>query len=172
MTVIVLGVAIAAAAYFFYFRDDDSSNDNADTSGVTVAGVAISNEIDSNGLPVNPRLALPAGTRAVRATVRLTGATAGMKITGTWFQLGTARAGAEGSEVSSSDVTLTEDQVNSEGASRVSFSLGTSGPSLPADAWLLRVYVNGELIKTSGFVIGGTASTSTTPPAASPVPGR
>jgi len=88
-----------------------------------------------------------------------------MNVTGTWYQLGTANAGAEGAEVSSSDVTLTPDQVNAEGASRVAFSLGTSGPQLPSDAWLLRIYVNGELVKTSGFVIGGSGAAGATTPA-------
>ena len=123
-------VAVAAAAYFFWIREDDDEG-SGDAEGVAVAGVAISNEIDSNGLPVNPRIALPAGTRAVRATIRLTGAETGMKVEGTWFQLGTARSGAEGAEVSTSEVVLTDDQISSDGTSRVSFSLGTRTVLIP-----------------------------------------
>src|SRR5688572_21914294 len=113
--VVVLAVVIAAAAYFVWVREDDDGE--GDANAVGVAGVLISNEIDANGQPVNPRTALPAGTRAVRASVRLTNAVSGMKVTGTWYQLGTSNAGAEGAEVSSSEVTLSPDQVSAEGAS-------------------------------------------------------
>ena len=79
--VIVLAVVVAAAAYIFWINDDDGGT----ATGVQVTAVLISNEIDAGGQPVNPRLALPAGSRAVRASVRLTGATVGTKVTGTWF---------------------------------------------------------------------------------------
>lgn len=157
----VLGVAVvaataAAAAYIFWFSEKDSSPNaapNLSSTTARVTAVAISNEIDSNGLPVNPRLVLPAGSRAVRATVALTGVKVGMKVRGVWYQLGTASAGAEGAEISSSEITLTQEQVLPDATAALSFSLGTNGPPLPADAWLLRIFVDGVLVKTSAFII-------------------
>jgi len=165
--VIILGGITAAAAYFFWIAEDDDE-DGGNATGVTVTSVIFSNEIDANGLPANPRIAMPAGTRAVRASVRMTGVTAGMTVEGKWFQLGPSSGGAEGAEVSASEVVLAPDAINENGASRVSFSLGTNGPELPTDTWLLRVYVNGDLVKTSGFVIATNNGSVATSPAASP----
>ncbi len=152
---IVVVAVFVASAYVFWFKDDSNGDaqPRGDAGSARVTAVAISNEIDSNGLPVNPRIVLPPDIRAVRATVQLSGVRVGMVVKGTWFQLGTSNAGAEGSAVSSSESVLTQQQVLPDGTTALSFSLGTSGPPLPADAWLLRVYVNGTLVKTSGFVI-------------------
>lgn len=157
---LVMVVAVlVASAYVFWFREDDGAGESkvqarGNASSVRVVSVAISNEIDANGLPVNPRLVLPADIRAVRATIQLAGIEQGMVVKGTWFQLGTSNAGAEGSPVSSSQVVLGPEQVRPDGTGALSFSLGTSGPPLPSDAWLLRLYVNDTLVKTSGFFIG------------------
>ena len=162
---IALGLAtviavFAASAYVFWFRDDDGNKSapDPDAGSARVMRVDISNEIDSNGLPVNPRLVFPAETKAIRATVLLSGIEIGMLVKGTWFQLGSSNAGAEGAEISSSQVSLTSEQVLQDGTGALSFSLGTSGPALPSDTWLLRIYINGKLIKTSGFVIGGAGA--------------
>ncbi|MGE0687874.1 MAG: hypothetical protein AB7P33_14105 [Dehalococcoidia bacterium] len=177
LAVVVLGVAVAAAAYFFWIKDDDEGGSNGGAvSSVQVSSVLFSNEIDSDGNPVNTRIALPAGSRAVRASVRLLNVQPGMTIEGKWFQLGPTDAGAEGIEISTSKVVLNADTISSSDVSRVQFSLGTNGPPLPEDAWLLRVYVNGQLVKTAGFVIGGStprnSTTTTPPPATSPTPAR
>jgi hypothetical protein len=169
--VVGLVAAIAAGAYIFWIDSDDDDTASAGAGGVpgiTVNQVLISNEIDANGLPINPRLVFPAGSRAIRATVRLTGVKVGQTIEGTWFQLGTAQSGAEGVEVSSSETKLTAEQISEQGQTRVAFSVGTSSASLPSDAWLLRIYVDGVLVKTSGFVIGGTGTAGSAPPSAVP----
>ncbi len=56
--------------------------------------------------------------------------------------------------MSTSQINLTAEQVRADGTAALSFSLGTNGPALPSDAWLLRIYVNDTLVKTSAFVIG------------------
>jgi hypothetical protein len=182
LCVIAIAVVAAAAAYIFWIDDDDDGSGSADVSGIVVSSVLFSNEVDSNGQPVNPKLSIPSGSRAVRASVRLQGVSAGMTVEGRWFQLGPAQGGAEGAEISTSNVVLDSDSVNANGASRVSFSLGTNGPALPDDSWLLRVYVDGKLVKTAGFVVGttvnvgqggnpgGSTTPGTTPPAPTATP--
>jgi hypothetical protein len=171
--VLILAGIAAAAAYIFWIDDnDDNTASAADVSAIQVSSVIFSNEVDSNGNPVNPKLSIPSGSRAVRASVRLQGVKPGMNVEGRWYQLGPAQAGAEGIEVSKSNTVLTTETVNESGASRVAFSLGSSSAALPDDAWLLRVYVDGKLVKTAGFVVGTVLSTGggTTTPATSPTP--
>jgi LysM repeat protein len=144
---------------------DDESAGNA-----RVISVQMSNEVGADGVPVNPRNAFAPPTREIRAAVRLESVETGMRVSGKWFQLGTASAGAEGAEVSGSEVTLDSTTVSEQGNSRIFFSLSTNGPSLPADSWLLRVYINDQIVKTSGFVISPLVSAEGTgtngPPAA------
>jgi nucleoid-associated protein YgaU len=140
---------------------DDESAGNA-----RVISVQMSNEVGADGVPVNPRNAFAPPTREIRAAVRLESVETGMRVSGKWFQLGTASAGAEGAEVSGSEVTLDSTTVSEQGNSRIFFSLSTNGPSLPADSWLLRVYINDQIVKTSGFVISPLVGADAAPPAA------
>jgi hypothetical protein len=142
-----------------------------------VLSIGFSNQIDDKGIPINLRNVLQAGTRAVRAAIQMQGAKPGMTVQGRWYQLGPAGSAAEGAEISTSEVQLTSDNVNVDtGQAAIFFTLGTSGPALPEDTWLLRVYVNGKLVKTGGFVISSLVGTITAspapaaPPAPTPTP--
>lgn len=104
----------------------------------------------------------------IQANVLVQNATAGLKLTGRWYQLGTPDAGSAGQEVNSSDVTINGDQINDKAETQVQFFLrsGTSGSGFPEDSWLLRIYEGDTLLKTSSFIVTraaqATAPTGTT----------
>jgi hypothetical protein len=146
-------VAIVAAGYYFLIRDDE-----ADASGARVVQVQMSNQVGQNGALVNPGIVFPAGSRQMAASVVLEGVKAGMRVRGTWYQLGVAEAPPEGSEARSSETILNADTISPEGRSRVSFSLAVSSGFSGNSVWLLRVYVNDALASTNGFAISTTAA--------------
>lgn len=142
-------------------------DDNGDGAGnAKVAGIALSTQVDQQGAPVNARNFFAPADNEIRATVALQGVTAGQRVEGRWFQLGTANAGADGQEVSKSEFRLEEGSVQN-GQSIVTFFL-RSPQGFPEDSWLVRVYVDGELIRTSGFIITRAAQNATQQPAAQP----
>jgi hypothetical protein len=146
-------VAIVAGGYYFLIRDDE-----ADASGARVVQVQMSNQVGQNGALVNPGIVFPAGSRQMAASVVLEGVKAGMRVRGTWYQLGVAEAPPEGSEARSSETILNADTISPEGRSRVSFSLAVSSGFSGNSVWLLRVYVNDALASTNGFAISTTAA--------------
>lgn len=97
------------------------------------------------------------GTRIV-AIVQLENATPGMKVTGEWARLATLQPNApgqtpEGILIGNADFTLTEESINPEtsiGSGKLQL---ISTDTLPPDSYLLRVYVDGTLVRTSGFVL-------------------
>ena len=174
--VVVVAVCVAAAVYFLAIKDngnsDNSNGASTSANGVQVTSLLFSNRVDQNGVPINPSNAIAAGTQGVRAAIVLQGVKPGMTVEGRWYQLGPAEAGPEGAEISTSQVDLTADNVDtSTNQASIFFTLGTSGSALPEDAWLLRIYVDGTLVKTGGFVISSlVGSSSGTPTSAPPEP--
>ncbi len=174
-TRLVLGVMTALALTLTasacgLVGDDDDGNGAA---GAKVAGVALSTQVNDQGQPVNARNFFAPSDAEIRATVALQGVTSGQRVEGRWFQLGTANAGAEGQEVSKSEFRLEEGAIQS-GQAVVTFFL-RSPQGFPEDSWLVRVYVDGELIRTSGFIITRAAQTTnqqptTTQPTTVPAP--
>jgi LysM repeat protein len=139
-----------------------------------VTGVLMSSQIGSDGQLVNPTNLFAPGTREVRASVAMEGVETGMKVTGKWYQLGTVNAGAEGFEASGSDITLDASTILEGGRARVFFTLSIGGQGLSAETpWLLRVFVNDDLVNTSGFVVTSRLATGGPQggnPPASPTP--
>jgi len=148
-------------------------NDDGGSGGATVRAVVFSSESNAQGQPVNPRAFFAPNTPQITATVLLENVKQGMRITGAWYQLGTANAGAEGARINASDVTLSSEQT-STGQTTVTFQQRSGGSGFPEDTWLLRIYVNGDLVRTSGFIITRAAQASASPaapgPAAPPAP--
>jgi hypothetical protein len=113
--------------------------------------IVLGSQLTPDGIPVNPRNAFPSNTVQIHAVVLIENAAPGTTITGTWFQLGTPSAGEEGEQVVTSDIILS--QVAAGGRSVVTFTLKRETGPLPKDAWLFRVYANGQLLRTASFVI-------------------
>lgn len=159
---------IAGAALFAggcsLFEDDGGSGD----AGSVKALVLFSSEVGPDGAPINPRNLFPPNVREIRATVVLEDAAVDMKVTGNWYQLGTANAGSEGQRISGSDIVLDSATVQ-EGRASLSFALRPGASGLPEDTWLLRVFVNDDLVKTAGFVVNRTAG-ATAPAQGAPAP--
>jgi LysM repeat protein len=143
------------------------SGDDGSDSSARVTALLFSAAVDTNGIPVNPAIAFPTGTREVFATVRLEGVRSGDSVTARWYQLGTGDAGAEGSEVNDAEVKLSADDLSENGAI-VTFSQRAGASGLPEDAWLIRIYVGDTLVKTSAFVITSALRASAPAPAAAP----
>jgi LysM repeat protein len=160
---VIAVVAIVALGYYFLIRDDE-----ADAAGARVVQVQVSNQVGQNGALVNPGVVFPAGSRQMAASVVLEGVKAGMRVRGTWYQLGVPEAPPEGTEARSSETILNADTISPEGRSRVSFSLTVSSGFSGNSVWLLRVYVNDALASTNGFAIttaAGAPSGGSAPPA-------
>ena len=94
----------------------------------------------------------------VLAIVQLENAKPGMKVTGEWARLGTLHPDAsgqtpEGIIIGNAEFTLVEESINPEtsiGSGKLQL---VSTKKLPPDSYLLRVFVNGTLVRTSGFVL-------------------
>jgi hypothetical protein len=145
---------------------EDESSGNA---GAVEARVLFSTEVGSDGVPVNPRNLFAPNAREIRATVLLEGVEVGMKVTTNWYQLGTgAAAGKEGQLINGSDVVL--DAKSVVGGNRASITSSQRASNFPEDVWLLRVFIDGHLVKTAGFVVNRSAGASAAPSAPAPTP--
>ena len=150
-------VALAALLAFFAsgcgLLSDSNDDGGGGNSGVTVIQAALGNAINEEqqltGLVAR---AFPAETNHIYAVVLLQGVGVGAEVTGRWYQLSVQDAPPEGAFVSEAGVTLVEDNI-SEGVARVALDLGANAGVLPAGDWVLRVSVDGEFIRTMGFVI-------------------
>ena len=161
----VMAAAVMSIACGLFGGGEDTGN----AAAAAVRSIALSSEVDREGQPVNARLLFAPNVPEIRAIVTLTGAEPGMKVTGRFYLLGPANAGAEGQEYSSSEVTL-DSQTAQNGNARVSFVQRSGAQGLPEDAWLLRVFINGELVRTSAFVVSRSAPGGANPAAAGPQP--
>ncbi len=77
----------------------------------------------------------------------------GNQVTGRWFQLSTQDVPPAGAFVSEAGVTLSQDNLTQEGMARVSLDLFSNADALPLGDWVVRIYVNGEFVRTMAFVI-------------------
>ena len=103
--------------------------------------------------PTATRNVVSSTASEIRVQIGLEGVQPGMIVTARWYQLGVADVPPEGQEISSGQVALTAESISSEGESIASFLL-SSGPSgFPRDSWLLRIYVDDELVRTAGLVV-------------------
>jgi hypothetical protein len=97
--------------------------------------------------------AFPAVTNHIYAVLVLRGVHVGQDVVGRWYQLSVADAPPEGALVSEAGVTLVNDYINADGLARVALDLGSNSGPLPPGDWLVRVYVDGDFVRTLGFVI-------------------
>jgi hypothetical protein len=175
---LALGILVAFAAAMSLTAcslvDDSDSGDAGDAK---VIGVALSTQVNAQGQPVNPRNFFSPTDNEIRATVALQGVKAGQTVEGRWYQLGTADAGPDGQEVSTSDFKLESDSIQ-ENTAVVSFFL-RSPQGFPEDSWVMRVFVDGEQLRTAGFIITraaqtgqGTSPAPSTSPTAAPTATR
>lgn len=116
--------------------------------------VQFGTRVGPDGLMEDAATTFPQGTMQVGAVVRLEGVSPGMKVTGTWYQLGVVGAPPEGMEASSSTTILGPESISTENRTRVMFRLTIGGPGFSQlSAWQLRLFVDGQLVATSGFSI-------------------
>jgi hypothetical protein len=155
LTAIAIAVAFLGSACGLLGDDDDNGSGGSTSSGkYTVLQAAIGTEInDQQQLTSQPARAFPENTSQVYAVIVLQGLEVGDEVTGRWYQLSTQDAPPEGSFVSEAGVTMTQENVTADGAGRVALNLGSDTGALPAGDWVVRVYVNGEFVRTMGFVI-------------------
>lgn len=146
----------------------ESDGNSGDAGDAKVAGLALSTQVNAEGQPVNARNFFAPTDTEIRATVVMDGVEAGQNVEGRWYQLGTADAGADGQEISKSDFDLDAGSIQN-GQTVVTFFLRSS-QGFPEDSWLLRVFVDGEQIRTSGFIITRAAQAPSAPPASNPSP--
>lgn len=166
---VVLMVFITLAVPLVLSCSIIGGNDDGGGSAARVVQVQLSNQVGQNGALINPGNVFPAGSRQMAASVILEGARSGMRVRGTWYQLGVAEAPPEGSEARTSETVLNADTISPEGRSRVSFSLAVGGNGFSGNSvWLLRVYINDKLASTNGFAIAAAAGQQ--PPAGAAPP--
>jgi hypothetical protein len=149
--------------------DDDFDGDVA---------VGLTDTIGANGAFTIRNVFAP-NVREVLAIVQIENAKSGTEIKGEWLQLATLQPRAanqtpEGIKVSEAGFKLEQSAINAEsGRGGGTLRLVPNAP-LPEDTYLLRVYVNGELAKTVGFVVSRQAALldqpGAQPPAAPPGP--
>jgi LysM repeat protein len=144
--------------------------DKGNADGASVRGVVFSAGTNAQGQAVTSSYFAP-NTPQITATVVMENAKPGMKVKAAWYQLGVANAGPDGAKINESEVTLTSDVIQ-DGRATPSFIQRQGGSGFPEDTWLLRVYVNDELVRTSGFIITRAAQVAASPqaPAAPPAP--
>jgi hypothetical protein len=121
----------------------------------------------------------PPNVPEVLAIIQVENADSGMEVTGAWYQLATIqqRAGnqtPEGIKVSEAGFTLGADSIDpASNRGGGTLRLRPNAP-LPEDSYLLRIYIDGKLAKTAGFVVSRAATTEappvTQPPAAAQPP--
>ncbi len=143
--------------------------DDGDAGGATAESVVFGTELG----PATAEHIIPAGAEEIRVQLVLNGVEAGMKITVRWFRLGDADVPSEGGEVGSDDIILSPEDVLVDGTA-VNFVLASGPSGFAEDAWLLRIYVNGGLVRTTAFVVSGSlnaAAAATAQPTAVFTPG-
>ncbi len=156
LLLLILGIALSGCS-------DEPTNEETSFSGniqepysgkVTVALTSD----ESAGERIKLRNIFPNTETSVLAVVRIENATPGMKVTGEWMRLGTLQPNApdqtpEGILIGNADFTLLEESINPEtsvGSGKLQL---ISTKKLPPDSYLLRVYLDGTLVRTSGFVL-------------------
>ena len=121
----------------------------------------------------SPARAFPSGTSRVYAQIVLEGVRPGDEVTGRWFQLSVRDALPDGNLVTEAGVSLTESDFSPDGLSQVTFDVGRGTSPLPDGDWVLRIYINGEFVRTMGFVITPLLADGTgQPQTAEPTPAQ
>ncbi|OOZ42897.1 hypothetical protein [Solemya elarraichensis gill symbiont] len=153
---LILGIALSGCS-------DDPANIEAPYAGdiqnpyTGKVSVALTSGQSSSDR-IKLRNIFPNKETRIIAIVQLENATPGMKVTGEWARLGTLQPNApgqtpEGILIGKADFTLMEDSINPEtsiGSGKLQL---TSTDTLPPDSYLLRVFIDGTLVRTSGFVL-------------------
>jgi hypothetical protein len=154
LPMVMLPLALALSGCGLFGGDD---GDSVYTGPITVE---ISDNIPQTGT-FTRKSVYPPEVREVVALVRVDNARAGMKITSRWYQLGTlqnlANLGPHGFLVTETEYVLKAGDIGGErktGETRV--RLIPNAP-LPEDAYVLRVYIDGKLARTVGFIIRRTS---------------
>jgi hypothetical protein len=155
-------IAVASIGCGIFDEDDDEA------SNVRVRSAALGSVVNDQGQIVTPTLAFAISVPQINAVLVLEGVSAGDRVVGRWYQLGVADAGAEGKEINSATITLSEAQIQ-EGLARVTFTQ-RSGGQFPVDAWVFRIFVNGKLVRTMGFVTLQAQSGTQTQPSGQQTP--
>jgi hypothetical protein len=161
---VVAAALIALASIGCGIFDDD------DASDVRVRSAALGRDVNDQGQIVTPAIAFATNIPQINAVLILEGVSPGTTVVGRWYQLGVADVGAEGKEINSATITLSEGQVQ-EGLARVTFTQ-RSGGQFPVDAWVFRVFVNGKLVRTMGFVTLQAQSGTQTQPSSQQTPAQ
>src|SRR5688572_9325348 len=154
-----------------------ADSDNTDFDGSVAVG--LTEAIGANGAFTIRNVFAP-DVPEVLAVVQVEEARAGMEIKGEWHQLATLHHRAEnqtpeGIKVSEAGFKLDEATIAAEDQRGGGILRLVPNAPLPEDSYLLRVYVDGRLAKTVGFVVSRQASLldppAALPPAsASPIP--
>ena len=145
--------------------DDEETYDGAITVGLTEA-------IGGDGT-YNLRNIFTPEIPEVLAIVQVENAEAGMEVTGEWIQLATIQQRApnqtaSGIIVSEAGFTLTQEAIDvASGRGGGTLRLVPNAP-LPADSYLLRVYIDGALARTAGFVVVDLTPEEAPPPEEQP----
>ena len=143
----------------------DSDNGDELYSGQVTVG--ITDNVPASGT-FNIVNVYPPSVREITAVVQVENAKDGMEVEGRWYQLGTIQQKAknltpEGLLISQASFKLSSDSVNKDtklGGGRLRF---IPNAALPVDSYLLKVYVDGKLAKTVGFVVLATQQTAPAP---------
>jgi len=155
VALLAIGAVFALSAACSIIDGDDGG----DAGGARATSVVFSTNLGATAA----RNLIPSTATEIRVSVKLEGITAGQKVTAKWYQLGVADVPSEGKEIQSKDLTLPAAEVTPEGTTFANFAINSS--RFPEDAWLVRIYVNDELVRTSGFVVTSAAGAAAAPPA-------
>lgn len=159
-------VALLAIGAVFMFSVACSIVDGDDDTAGNASGATASSIVFSTDLgPTAARNLIPSTATEIRISVKLEGVRAGQKVTAKWYQLGVADVPSEGKEIQSKDLVLPAAEVTPEGTTFANFAINSS--RFPEDAWLVRVFVGDELVRTGAFVVTSAAGARTS---SSPAP--
>jgi hypothetical protein len=142
--------------------------DSDGKSPVTVISAAMGTEVNERFQVLRAQNVFPKSTQRIYASIVFRDAKPGMNVLGRWYQLSVMDAPPNGKEVTSGGLTL-EDVNIVQGTARVALSQTTTD-GFPLGDWLVRVYVNGTLVRTMGFVVLPDAGISPEPPPPAPPP--
>lgn len=169
---VVVALAAAAVGIYLVFVDDEASSGGSE---IKVASAAMGTEINDQRQIINPTRIFPRSATTIYAALSLQGVRPGLEVIGHWFQLSAPDA-PEGKEVNAGGITLEPSHIFEGSSSRV--VLTQNAPNgLPPGDWLVRVYADGRLIRSMGFVVAPDATPTPTPtptggarPTATPTP--
>ena len=152
-----------------------SSSSTGATSGVTVIDAAFGTAVDEERKVVGGATSVfSPDTKRVYAVLVLGNPQAGDVVTGRWYKLDSRSAPPDGAFINEAGVELTADTIGSNAIARVALNLTAEGDGLAEGEWLVRVYLNDDLIRTMAFVVTprtlGPIPTSTAPPSPSGTP--